>query len=70
MPDPLVERLAATHKALARHDDQRAPIAEQRDRALLAAVDAGMTHAQIAQALGVTRGRVNQLVQAARRAGA
>lgn len=63
----VLERLAATHEALARHDEQRAPIAEQRDQALLEAIDAGLTHARIAEALGVTRARVNQLVQAARR---
>lgn len=43
--------------AHARYEDARA----DRNRAVHAAIDAGMTHAQISEATGLTRSRVGQI---------
>jgi hypothetical protein len=38
----------------------------ERNAAVLAALAAGWTHARVAEATGLTRGRINQIAQAAR----
>jgi hypothetical protein len=39
------------------------PVREARNHAIREALDAGWTHAQIAEATGLTRGRIGQIAQ-------
>lgn len=59
-------RLAATHEAHTRLLAQAQAVATERNATLLDALEQH-THAEIADALGVSRGRVSQMVDAARR---
>lgn len=51
-------------RAFARAEDAR----EDRNAAVRAALDAGWTHAAIAEATGLTRGRINQIKEPTRHA--
>jgi cell division protein FtsL len=58
-PDELREAEARYQRAFRRSEELRA----ERNAAVRQALDAGWTHAQIAQATGLTRSRVGQLAQ-------
>lgn len=62
-------RYADTARAAAqavRHADTvRAAAVRERDRLIITALAAGWTHTQIAEATGLTRGRVGQIATAA-----
>jgi hypothetical protein len=53
---------ARYQRAFARSEEAR----RARNAAVLAALEAGWTHARIAEATGMTRGRIGQLAQALR----
>jgi hypothetical protein len=61
-----VKGLAAAQKRVARTEKAWHDARDARDRLVVEAAEAGSTHTAIGLALGVTRGRVNQIIQRAK----
>lgn len=61
--DELRKAEARYQRAFARSEAAR----EARNSLVRAALDAGWTHARISEATGLTRGRIGQIAQAAKR---
>ena len=62
-----LRRLAACHGEAAKAADEWERLRVARDEALVAAESAGYTHQEMADVMGVSRGRVGQLLADARR---
>lgn len=58
MTRDVLRKAEAAHRAASRRSDEKR---EARNRAVRDALAAGWTHAQIAEATGLTRGRVGQI---------
>jgi len=61
------KRLRAAEDRLTRHLQKADELRKQRDKAVVAAVDAGLTRSEVAAMLGVTVGRVTHLIPPERR---
>lgn len=60
MTDDDLRRAEARYQRASRHTEE---LRQERNRLVAAALDAGWTHAAIAVATGLTRGRIGQLAQ-------
>lgn len=60
MTAPELRKAEAAYRAAYRRAEVKR---DERNRMVWKALDEGMTHAAIAYAMGVTRGRVNQIAQ-------
>lgn len=63
-----LDRVFAAHRAYLDAEQEADRLRAERDALVLEATDAGATRATLAAALGLTRGRVQQLVERARTA--
>lgn len=60
---PTLNQLRKASDAYRRSAEDADRLRQHRDALIRAALDAGMTHATISQATGLTRGRVGQIAQ-------
>ena len=66
LPDDILAELDAAQSAYEAAVEAEREAVRRRARAILAATDAGLSRRQIGDRLGVTRGRVQQIIDAGR----
>ena len=66
LPDEILSELDAAQRAYEAAVEAEREAVRRRARAILAATEAGLSRRQIGDRLGVTRGRVQQIIDAGR----
>jgi DNA-directed RNA polymerase specialized sigma24 family protein len=66
LPDEILDELDAAQTAYEAAVEAERAAVRRRARAIVAATDAGLSRRQIGDRLGVTRGRVQQIIDAGR----